>query len=75
MIQTIRCPDTAALIAGKRVVRFMSLEKVARRKLAMLHRAQTLNDLRDPPNNRLEALQRELHPKSWTPIRPLGCFS
>ena len=31
--------------------------KVARRKLAMLHAAVTLNDLRSPPGNRLEALK------------------
>ncbi|MEW6642844.1 MAG: type II toxin-antitoxin system RelE/ParE family toxin [Pseudomonadota bacterium] len=31
--------------------------KVARRKLAMLHAAVTLDDLRSPPGNRLEALK------------------
>jgi len=30
--------------------------KVANRKLTQLHNAQTLNDLRVPPGNRLEAL-------------------
>jgi proteic killer suppression protein len=33
-----------------------SLSKAARRKLAQLHFATTINDLRVPPGNRLEAL-------------------
>ncbi len=37
--------------------RFANIEKVAMRKLAMLHRAANINDLRIPPNNRLEALK------------------
>jgi proteic killer suppression protein len=32
------------------------IQQVARRKLRMLNNAQTLQDLRVPPNNRLEAL-------------------
>jgi proteic killer suppression protein len=32
---------------------------VAERKLAMVHRAACLDDLRIPPNNRLEALRGE----------------
>ena len=35
----------------------MSIETVAMRKLAMLNRAGTLEDLRIPPGNRLEALK------------------
>lgn len=34
----------------------MNIEAVAMRKLAMLHRAVLLDDLRVPPGNRLEAL-------------------
>jgi toxin HigB-1 len=37
--------------------RFVNIETVAMRKLAMLNRAAVLDDLRIPPNNRLEALQ------------------
>jgi len=34
-----------------------SIQQVARRKLRMLNNAQTLQDLRVPPANRLEALK------------------
>jgi proteic killer suppression protein len=34
-----------------------NLERVARRKLAQLHFAASLDDLRAPPGNRLEALR------------------
>ena len=37
--------------------RFVNIRAVAERKLAMVHRATTLDDLRIPPNNRLEALK------------------
>jgi proteic killer suppression protein len=33
------------------------IQEVARRKLRMLHNAQRIEDLRIPPNNRLEALK------------------
>ena len=36
---------------------FIRIETVAMRKLAMLHRAARLDDLRLPPGNRLESLQ------------------
>lgn len=56
-IQSFRCRQTEALFQGKRSRRFVNIEAVAMRKLAMLHRAATLDDLRIPPNNRLEALR------------------
>ena len=37
----------------------MRIESVAMRKLAMLNRAGTLEDLRVPPGNRLESLKGE----------------
>lgn len=36
-----------------------ALQRVALRKLRMLNRAANLNDLRVPPSNRLEKLERE----------------
>ena len=35
----------------------IDIQNIARKKLRMLNNAQDLNDLRIPPNNRLEALK------------------
>jgi proteic killer suppression protein len=59
MIRSFRCADTRALADGVRVPRFVSIEKVARRKLQQLKIATTIQDLRVPPGNRLEALTRD----------------
>lgn len=56
MIRTYRCKDTERLAGGHRVPRFISFERVAQRKLAQLDAATTLDFLRIPPGNRLEAL-------------------
>lgn len=57
MISTFKCSDTAALFSGKRIARFVNIQTVAMRKLAMLNRAGRPEDLRIPPNNRLEQLK------------------
>jgi proteic killer suppression protein len=57
MIQSFRCPITQGLFAGRPAPCFVNIRRVAERKLQMLHRAVTLEDLRIPPNNRLEALR------------------
>ena len=57
MIRSFRCKDTERLAAGNRVVRFVGIERVAQRKLAQLDAAATLDFLRAPPGNRLEALK------------------
>ena len=57
MIRSFKDPDTEALFNGKRVKRFINIERVATRKLQMLDDAVDLSDLAMPPANRLEALK------------------
>jgi proteic killer suppression protein len=57
MIQAFRCKDTQALFEGGHPRRLRAIEMVATRKLAMLDAAQSLDFLRSPPGNRLEALR------------------
>jgi proteic killer suppression protein len=56
MIRSFRCKDTEKLFGGRCPPRFRSFRAVAERKLAQLHTAATLEFLRSPPGNRLEAL-------------------
>lgn len=57
MIKTFADKATAAIFSGLMVKKLPpSISKRAREKLDMLHRVRTLNDLRAPPANRLEAL-------------------
>ena len=59
MILNFKDKDTAALFSGVRVKRWVNIETVAMRKLAMVNRAAVLNDLKIPPQNHLEALKRD----------------
>ena len=59
MILSFKDKDTEALFSGVRVKRWVNIQKVAMRKLAMLNRAVVLNDLKIPPQNHLEALKRD----------------
>jgi proteic killer suppression protein len=57
MIVSFKSADTEALANGRRVKRFANIESVARRKLRQLQIAVQLQDLRVPPDNRLELLK------------------
>ena len=57
MIKSFCCSDTQALFEIGKSRRFSGIANVAVRKLAQLDAAQTLEFLRSPPGNRLEALQ------------------
>lgn len=57
MIKSFACQDTEAMFQGIRIARFVNIETVAMRKLAMLERATQMEDLRIPPDNRLEQLK------------------
>lgn len=56
MILSFRRKPTQSLFEGKAVAQFVNIRTIAERKLQMLHRATCLEDLRVPPQNRLEAL-------------------
>jgi toxin HigB-1 len=58
MITGFRDRETEAIWQGRRSRRLpQAIQAVARRKLRMLNNAQSLDDLRVPPANRLEALK------------------
>lgn len=56
MVQSFKCKDTLALYEGKSPRRFKAFLPVAERKLSQLDAAQTLDFMRAPPGNHLEAL-------------------
>lgn len=58
MIHSFRDKDTEALFVGTGChARWRAFERVALRKLTMVHAAMALNDLNCPPGNRLESLK------------------
>jgi proteic killer suppression protein len=58
MIRSFKDKDTEAIFNGKFVRRIpQSIAPLAARKLNQVHAAGSLDDLRIPPGNRLEALK------------------
>lgn len=57
MISSFKGKEAEALFHDVGVPRLRAIERQARRKLSYLHAAVTLDDLRVPPGNRLEALK------------------
>jgi proteic killer suppression protein len=59
VIQSFADPQTQALFETGKSRKFAAILVVATRKLAQLDAAQTLDFLRAPPGNRLEALKAD----------------
>jgi toxin HigB-1 len=59
MIKGFRCAETRVLFETGKCRRFSAIAKIATRKLAQLDAAETLEFLRSPPGNRLEALKAD----------------
>jgi len=60
MIKTFADKLTAAVFSGRQVRRLPAdMQRRARAKLIQIDAAQTLEDLRIPPGNQLEALSRD----------------
>jgi toxin HigB-1 len=61
MIGNFKCKETELIWNGTVSRKLPSdIQQVARRKLRMLNNARVIDDLRIPPNNRLEALKGDL---------------
>ena len=60
MIKGFRDKETEKVFNGRFSKKLPhDIQRIAERKLIMLHRSAALNDLRIPPANRLEALKGE----------------
>jgi proteic killer suppression protein len=57
VIKSFRCKKTAKLFGDKDVPSFRAFERQARRRLLYLNQVISLDDLRIPPSNHLEALK------------------
>ena len=56
MIRDFADKNTEKIFSRQRVRQFVNIERVALRKLVMLHSANVIDDLRTPPGNMLELL-------------------
>ena len=57
MIKSFGSKDSEALFAGRCPRKWLAFRARAERKLALIHAADSLDFLRSPPGNRLEALR------------------
>ena len=57
MIRSFGDKDTEALFSGRCPRKWLAFRSQTERKLMMLHAARSLDFLRSPPGNRLEALR------------------
>ena len=57
MIQTFGTEETERIFLREHVKKFEQFERIALRKLEMLHAAVSLTDMKISPGNRLEKLQ------------------
>ncbi len=58
MIRAFKDKETEKVSNGRFSKKLpQDIQRIAERKLILLHRSATLNDLRIPPSNRLEALK------------------
>jgi len=57
MIKSFKCKETELIFNGQFSKKLpQNIQRLAERKLIMIHRSADLNDLRVPPANRLETL-------------------
>lgn len=60
MIRSFKCKETERLFNGRFSKKLpQDIQRLAARKLTIIHAAGALNDLRTPPANRLEALSAD----------------
>lgn len=58
MIRTFKDKEAEKVFKGRFSKKLpQNIQQIAERKLILLHQSTTLNDLRVPPSNRLEALK------------------
>lgn len=62
MIKSFKCKETKKIWNEEFSKKMPNdIQRIALRKLIMLHAAQALSDLKVPPNNKLEALKDDRH--------------
>lgn len=73
-IYSFKCREIESLFHEVRVKRFVNIEAIALRELAMLNRAAVLGDLQIPPDNQLEPLLGPVQHSHQPTMAPLLCL-